>query len=318
MSRREAVRGPSFQQHPEDTLRIRLLSTLELHLNEQALPAFATRTAKSVFCFLVMNRRRMFPRLVLLGQFWGERDEAGARRNLRTVLWRIRGVLEPAGVTAGSFLRVEDDCIGFDPRVPYWLDVEAFEQGVLEVERCITRGEPVSTRMLEQVLGFYRGDLLDDLYDDWCTFERERLRLAFLTLLERLAQHQAERNDWAAALSAGRTLLHHDPLREHMHRLVMRCHWRAGNRPAALLQYDACARLLRAELDIGPMPETTALRDAVLRDESVPPEPPSMQRKAERWSNNNVLRDLDAAAAHLDHARARIAHELSQDALPPQ
>jgi DNA-binding SARP family transcriptional activator len=310
MSRSEAVRGQSYHAFPEDTLRIRLFSRLEVLLREQSLPAFPTRVTKSMFCFLVMNRRRMFPRSVLLGHFWAERDETAARRNLRTVLWRIRSVVEPRTVSPGSFLRVEDDCIGFDPRGSYWLDVEAFEQGVHEIEHCIARGSEVSTQALEQVLGFYRGDLLDDLYDDWCTFERERLRLVFLKTLERLALHQAGREDWHAAVTSGRALLHHDPLREHVHRLVMRCHWRGGNRPAALLQYDTCARLLREELGIGPMPETAALRDAILRDESYVPDPPSITRKPERWSANVVLRELDAAVAHLDQARANIAREL--------
>ena len=304
-----------------DTLRIRLFGRLELVLGDRALPAFPTRTAKSLFCFLVVNRRRMFPRSVLLGHFWDELDESSARRNLRTALWRMRRVIEPPGVPAGSFLRVEDDCIGFAPRADCWIDAEEFERGVTDIARRVARGEEPGADGLESVLAHYRGDLLDDLYDDWCTFERERFRLSFLTTLERLAVHHAEREQWHDALASGRTLLHHDPLREHVHRLVMRCHWRAGNRPAALLQYESCARLLHAELGIAPMPETSALRDALLRaeplrdaaDAEASRHSPARPR---RWAAGaSVIRDLETAAAHLEHARARVFHELRDD--PP-
>jgi DNA-binding SARP family transcriptional activator len=301
-----------------DLLRIRLFGRVELELGEHALPAFPTRTAKSLFCFLVLHRPRMFPRSVLLGRFWPEHDESAARRNLRTALWRIRRVVEPAGVEAGSYVRVDGDSIGFAPRAAWWLDVEAFEEGVAGVERSFRRGEGASAAVMEAAVASYRADLLDDLYDDWCTFERERLRLAFLTVLERLAQHHADAGAWTSAIAAGRRLLHHDPLREHVHRLVIRALWRAGNRPAALQQYEACARLLRDELAVAPMRETAALRDALLRDdpagdatlrdESGNLTGSSSGAATRRWAAaGSVLRDLEAAAAHLEHARTRLS-----------
>jgi DNA-binding SARP family transcriptional activator len=310
----------NLQTSGMDVLRIRLFGRVELELGDRALPAFPTRVAKSLFCYLTIHRPRMFPRSVLLGEFWPDRDESAARRNLRTALWRIRRVIEPTEPPSGSVLRIENDCIGFAPETAYWLDVEAFETGVAAVERAVQRGMAVPASAIEDVLAGYRADLLDELYDDWCTFERERLRLAFLTTLERLAQHHADASDWSSAVVAGRRLLQRDPLREHVHRLVMRCLWRAGNRAAALQQYEACARLLRDELDVPPMRETTALRDALLRDDAtgdaaLRDEPGSRTGSSSaaatrRWAAaGRVMRELDAAATHLEHARSRLSEE---------
>jgi hypothetical protein len=43
----------------------------------------------------------------------------------------------------------------------------------------------------------------------------------------------------------------------------MRLYWAAGNQPAALAQYQLCCQALAAEMDISPMPETTALYEQI-------------------------------------------------------
>jgi DNA-binding SARP family transcriptional activator len=303
-----------------DILRIRLFGTLELELGERVLPAFATRTAKSLFCYLVLHRQRMFPRAVLLGRLWREQDEVRARANLRTALWRVRSVLEPKGVAPGTYLRVDRDNIGFTPSVDYWLDVAAFEEQCTAIERTLREDAVPTSATIESVLTLYRADLLDELYDDWVTFDREKQRLAYLTALEQIAIHDAERGNWARALVTAQLLLHHDPLREHVHRLVMRCHWRAGDRPKALLQYDACARVLQDEIDATPMRETLALRNAIVREE---PDPGMMALSSDRTPDaradntaRSALHELEVAASHIDHARARLNDALRDPRLP--
>ncbi len=54
-------------------------------------------------------------------------------------------------------------------------------------------------------------------------------------------------------------LLALDPLREDVHRLLMRLHARAGRRNAALRQYRACADALGRDLGVAPEDETTGL-----------------------------------------------------------
>jgi LuxR family maltose regulon positive regulatory protein len=43
------------------------------------------------------------------------------------------------------------------------------------------------------------------------------------------------------------------------HRELMRCYYRQNDRAAAIRQYQACVRVLRDELGIGPMAETENL-----------------------------------------------------------
>jgi tetratricopeptide (TPR) repeat protein len=120
-------------------------------------------------------------------------------------------------------------------------------------------------------VALYRGDLLEEIYDDWCVHERQRLRALALDALRRAMSYHLHRHDWSAALKHGQRTLNIDPLNEPAHATVMRCHCRAGNRAAALQQYATCVRLLREELDVEPMAETVAIYEQIRAGTLMPP-----------------------------------------------
>lgn len=76
-------------------------------------------------------------------------------------------------------------------------------------------------------------------------------------------RHHEERRDWPAAIEYSQRLLQQDPLLEHVHRRLMSYRYASGDRCGAIRQYDTCVRLLRQELNVGPMPETEALCDGI-------------------------------------------------------
>jgi len=93
--------------------------------------------------------------------------------------------------------------------------------------------------------------------------EQSRLQLAHLALLERIAAFHASHQRWMQAIGWAERALITDPLREHLHRIVMSCHMSMGDRPCALRQYARCEAALKSELGIEPMVETRALRDSI-------------------------------------------------------
>ena len=66
------------------------------------------------------------------------------------------------------------------------------------------------------------------------------------------------------ALVTGQKILDCDPLREDIHREMMRVYCAAGQRAHAIKQYKHCREELRAELRIEPMQETQKLYEDVL------------------------------------------------------
>ncbi len=75
-----------------------------------------------------------------------------------------------------------------------------------------------------------------------------------------------EQDDYQEAVDLGRRILELDPLREEVHRALMRCYWRMGRRAEGVRQFMTCARLLQRELQILPMPETIDLYREMVED----------------------------------------------------
>ena len=215
--------------------------------------------ARNLLAYLLVHRHRSHSREALVDVFW-KHDEKRARRCLSTTLWRLRRVLE-RGASSGDYLLVlpEGD-IAFNTSSNYWLDIAAFEEGVQSGFKAMEDGlDPAGVQVTEVACAHYECDLLKNAYDDWAIRERERLRLLYLRAMIGLLRHYRRENLCEQGLDCSRRILHKDPLREEVHREMMRLFMRQGQRSLALRQYDECRAILAAELGIDPMPETKAV-----------------------------------------------------------
>lgn len=299
-------------------LKVQLFGGVELHRGGARLPAFPTQKSLSLFAYLVLNRGRLIHRDTICGQFWGEQSDVEARKALRTCLWRIRSVIEPDGDERGTLVQVEGSQIRFVPGPGTSVDAWDFEDAVKGGQAL-----PDEVVRLERAASLYRGPLLEGLHDSWCFLHRERLRLAYLTALERLVEHHRSRGAWLDVVAWGRQILREDPLREHIHRSLMEAHVVMGDRPSALRQYEACVRVLEEELEIEPMEETRALfgriragRPAVVAV-APPPAPPVIgfqHAAALREEVGGLVEEVDGAlsalqalADRLERARTALA-----------
>lgn len=304
-----------------EILRVCLLGTMDLSLGGRRLPRFPTRKSELLFSFLALYPERVFSREVLAGIFWGDIPEASARKRLRTELWRVRSVIEPEGVKAGSYLTVLKDAVGLN-RAGIWRDFAALEEGVKAlVNRPGPELTPAERAALLKAVALYRGDLLEESYEEWCLEPRERLRRLFLLSLEKLMTHEMEHGSLEQAIAHGRRILQHDSLAEHVHRALMRCHFALGDRVAALRQYGGLAKSLKRELGIGPMEETVALYEQIRNGGAgsrasfrVPPSPsllhPSMPPE-------KLFAELREAQICLDQAALRLRRILAASKLIP-
>jgi DNA-binding SARP family transcriptional activator len=298
-------------------LRIHLFGGLQVSRGEHPLPGFPTQKSRGLFAYLALNHGRSHSRSTLVGRFWGDSPESVARKNLRTDIWRIRAVLEPQGVEPGSCLAVCQDEVALSHTMHHWLDIDEFET---RLDQAAHADEDHAAVLLRAAVDLYRGDLLEGVYDDWCIFERERLRLRYLEALERLIRHHSARGEWTDAAAYGQRLLAHDALREHVHRAVIRCHLALGDRAGALRQFETCARMLRQELEVEPSAETLALaaeargaEPALLRadvpgDVSLPAElaVPASASAVPAAAMDEVLLRLRAASQWLEETRDQV------------
>jgi DNA-binding SARP family transcriptional activator len=255
------------------SFRICLFGGVRIQSNERSGAVRLPHASEALLAYLVLFRQRQHPREALLGQFWGDLSETKARNCLNTALWRLRRTLEPQANGCGDQVIVTTRTgeVGLNLQPGAWVDVAEFEERV----SCVLGQPPGSVSPervtgLEQAIGTYQGELLEGFYDDWALRERERFHLMYLNGLAYLMAHARFTNDLPKSLSYGLMILEDDPLREEIHREVMRLYLESGQRALAARQYDVCRQALQRELGIEPMEETQALYRSIFSTNSLP------------------------------------------------
>jgi DNA-binding SARP family transcriptional activator len=242
-------------------LQVALFGGVHVTHNNWLTEAKLTREIQALLAYLLLQRHRAHSREVLAGVFWAEHSQEKARRALNTALWRLKKALEPEGIPAGTYLiSAHSGEVGFNRESEYWLDMEVFEQETkhLLTYQSQTAHEP-NVQDLEKTLDLYRGELLEGLYDDWALGDRERLRALFLKSLMYLMQYYKVHGVYEKASVYGQQILNLDPIREDIHREMMRLYLENGQRALAARQFGICRLTLAKELGILPMEETQAL-----------------------------------------------------------
>ena len=248
-------------------LDIYLFGVGRIHHRSDGAVADLAPAIRALLGYLVLNRHQSHHRDVLANEFWSEVDESCARNRLSTRLWRLRRVLEPPGVIPGSYLlATRQGYVGFNPGSDHWLDVATFERAASQlVETSIDALDRSEVEEFERVSSACCSDLLEGVDLPWLVIERERLSqldsAANLRALEWFASHDEPER----AIAAGRRILRRDPLREDVHRKLIRIFCRSNQRSRAARQFEECRALLREELGVLPLPETVAAAAEISR-----------------------------------------------------
>ncbi len=212
------------------------------------------RKVELLIAYLLLHPGRQ-SREQLATLFWGDASDAQARHSLRTALATVRGTLAP------DLFLADRDYVQLNPDFACWVDLHELLALGTHTGGNNTGGNNIGSNNspLAAKLALWQGDLLEGYYDEWVLADREHYRMRLLTLFLQVTQTLRARSDYRMAIQVAQQILTIDPANEHAYQHLMFCHMAAGDRPAALHQYELCQRALLAELDVPPLAETTAL-----------------------------------------------------------
>lgn len=252
-------------------LEIRLLGGFTAALGHDPVPPMPSRHARLLLAYLALHPDRAHPRPTLIDRLWPELDEPRARKRLSHTLWQVQDVLAEAS-PGRTYVEATLDTVRFGD-APARVDVHEFDQGLDEVERGDALDGDALAR-LRTCVDLYRGDLLAGYYEPWILEEQARLSQRYVDALTRLVTSAKRRSNFDEALTYARRLTHQAPLREDIHREVMRLSVLLGRHSEALQQYERCRTVLADEMGVEPEASTRelALRIAATRHDR-PPEP---------------------------------------------
>lgn len=244
-------------------LVVRLFGSPQLERDGSPI-AVDTRKALALLAYLALSGQR-HGREALAVLLWP--DYADGRAALRRTLSSLARALDGAGLAA------ERDSIALAPGAVLWVDVTHFRALLADADRhghAAVEACPTCVARLEEAAGLYHDDFLAGFslrdsaeFDDWRFFQAEGLRRELATVLDRLVTAHVHAGAYEPAITHARRRLALDPLHEPAHRVLMQLYEWAGQRAAALRQYQRCTRLLQDELGVAPQPETIELYQAL-------------------------------------------------------
>lgn len=250
------------------TLRITMFGKFSVWIDGQPVDGLSASKVQELLCYLLLNRQRSHLREGLAGTLWGDSTTAQSKKYLRQALWQLQTTLEEyAPSLPGEFLLIDPNWIALNEDVPLWLDVAIFEE-TFEAVRG-QPGEAVSAAQaadLQAAVDLYTGDLLEGCYHEWFWYDRERLQNMYLTMLDKLLAYHMAQGAYEAGIECGGRILRYDRARECTHQQLMILYARAGQRSAALRQYQRCVEALDEELGVHPSQRTEAIYQDVRVD----------------------------------------------------
>ncbi len=212
---------------------------------------WGSMVTKEMFFYLLEQRQPLLKEQII-DVFWPEVSEARANSNFHSTTYRLRRAIAP------NALLYEDGLYRLNPDLELWYDVEVFQDLIARVGQQDLPLEQ-QERLLEEAIGMYRGNFMAECYSDWCIPQREALREIYLEALLQLGHIRAAKEDLDEAIELFQAALKLDDIREEIYALLMRMCALKGDRDGVTRWYLRCQEVLRDELGVSPLPETTRL-----------------------------------------------------------
>ncbi len=247
-------------------VQVQLLGKFSVLLDGKHLDNISGRKTRALLAYLLLNYPKPVHREALLDKFWGGSTTDSARNCLNVTLHAIRKCAEQ--VAPGKpFILFKDDSYQFSPDLLVERDVDLFDnywKKGRQIEQ--NQGMEAAVDTYHQAFAFYRGELLEDLlYEDWLSYERDRLKENMLVILDRLSGHFFEKGKFQVSLNLCQRMLEKDNCLEEAHCRAMKCYHEIGLRDKAIRQFQKCRDILKEELGCAPGKVTAELFEVVMR-----------------------------------------------------
>jgi predicted ATPase/DNA-binding SARP family transcriptional activator len=258
----ESADAPKAGSSRTETLRVRALGPFEADVGGERIGADSWSYVKPrELLVLLLLHPRGRTRDQIARALWPGATPQQATNSFHVTVHHLRRTLGRP-----EWVERESDRYRLAAHVERWFDAEAFETALAGLRRGSIRDagplDAPSAAELRDALELYRGDLLEDEpVEAWLEDHRDRLRTLYVDGALALGGHLEAKSRWADAAELYSAALARENLNEELHRRLMTCWVREGERPRALKHYDRMARLLRDELGAEPEPATQELAE---------------------------------------------------------
>jgi DNA-binding response OmpR family regulator len=225
--------------------------------------------ARLLLKYLITEWDQPVQRSTVLYLLWPDFDEREATDRLSALLQAF-GPPERSGHAGGKFILETGSTLRFNTATDIWIDSIEFEAQVKAAQEAQESGDvETALGLFLAALALYKEDYLrENLYEDWPSDRRERLRELWISSMFRVAALCADRCEYSDSVRLMKKVLDIDPYRENAYQALMLYLSRAGRRGEAINLYRYAERLFAQHLAAQPAPSTRMLYEKILRGEA--------------------------------------------------
>lgn len=251
---------------PARKVSITLLGGFTMNVDEEILTDEVNRSQKiwNVLSYLIVHRDRNVPQSEFIEQFWPDENSSNPVNALKTLLYRVRAMLEPLFGADIDPILSQRGSYSWNRAIECSVDADEFERLCQKAAEARLSDEK-RTDLYRRADALYRGDFLPKLSNElWTIPITARYHNLYLKSVKEFAalleKHEAFEEMAAVCMRA--SLI--DQLDEEIHILIVRALLRQGKDAAALAHYESATDLLYRNLGVRPSQELRALYTEIM------------------------------------------------------
>jgi DNA-binding SARP family transcriptional activator len=253
-------------------LKLRLLGTCELTVNDKLINNFGYEKVKALLGYLATEANTSHNREEIATMFWPELSTQAARVNLRRALANLRIILGESKDT-NQFLASDRQTLRFNYSQADEIDLWDFQKFANAIDRKLfTLKElcPNDVAKLEKAVSLYKGLFLSEvriydseMFDDWLRLKRQQLHQQAVDACTMLLVHYEKQRSLPDVYRSAQKLLELEPWNATAHESLIKLLANNQKRSAALQQYQSYQQVLDRELGAKPEPAMVKLYERI-------------------------------------------------------
>ena len=218
----------------------------------------------SVLAYLVIHRDRDIPQSEFIEQFWQEDNSSNPASALKTLLYRIRAMIEPLFGEEVQPVISRRGAYSWNRDLCCKVDMDCFE------DLCHKASDPevdekVRLELLREATSLYKGMLLPKLSDQiWLMPIATRCHEKYVKAVRDLSAILVEHSQFDELAEVCLHASELDPMDESLHILAIRALLYQGRNSAALAHYESATELLYRSLGVRPSEELRSLYTEIM------------------------------------------------------
>lgn len=247
-------------------VRVNMLGDFQLESKDATVSEQINRSKKlwGVLALLLIYRKNPLNHQELTQQIWTEGRSKNPVNALKTLLYRLREMLEPLQEDGQPLIIANRGAYCWNAAIPVYLDFEEFE-AISQQAANVKGNKEESIPLYQRAVALYRGDFLLRVELPWAVAMRAKFRKIHLQNIKALAAFYSANAQYAEIVQLCANVIETPILNDQIHIYYIRSLLHLGHHQEALIHYEKTNELYLREKGTYPSDEMRNLYSEIMK-----------------------------------------------------